>query len=96
MKMRCLWHLLFLAGAAQAEIFGISDKSYPHVYITDPVQAPVVAWHKKAFGFRLSSCAAVRINSRGIRFIPGWHPPFFCVPGTKRLTNVNTTQEDIP
>lgn len=55
-----------------AELFGISDKSYPYVLITDPVQAPVF-WHQRAFGFRVHNSAAVRINARGIRFIPASH-----------------------
>lgn len=60
--------LSMMVPLSPAEMFGISDKSYPHVFLTDPVQAPIV-WHQKAIGFRLFHSAAVRINSRGIRFI---------------------------
>ena len=63
------FHFLWVV-VVQAEIFGISDHSYPHVFITDPVQAPI-SWHSKEMGFRLQNSAAIRINSRGIRFIPG-------------------------
>jgi hypothetical protein len=75
MDQRHMLALFLLASCSSmclAEIFGISDHSYPHVLITDPIQAPVV-WHKKAFGFRLLNSAAVRINARGIWFIPSSH-----------------------
>ena len=46
-----------------SEIFSISDRNYPHLFINEPTTAPLV-WHKKSLGFRLANTAAVRINAR--------------------------------
>ena len=56
----------------KAEIFSISDVTYPHLVISDPLNLPVV-WHKKSLAFRLVHSAAVRISARGIRFVPSTH-----------------------
>lgn len=64
--------ILFFVQPSLCEIFSINDRNYPHLFINDPVTAPVI-WHKKSIGFRLANTAAVRINARGIRFIPGSH-----------------------
>lgn len=60
--------LVLLAAAtvpkpACADLFPISDVSYPHLVITDPASMPVV-WHKKSMAFMLAHSAGVRINAR--------------------------------
>lgn len=72
-NMRVCFALLLLNVArCSAEIFPISDTSYPHVVISDPSSMPV-AWHKKSIAFRLLHSSAVRVNARGIRFVPSTH-----------------------
>jgi hypothetical protein len=48
---------------SRAELFTVSDVSYPHLVITDPASTPVV-WHKKSIAFKLVHSLAVRINAR--------------------------------
>jgi hypothetical protein len=67
-----LTFLAHLVWNGAAELFPISDASYPYLVITDPSMVNV-AWHIKSIAFRLAHSAAVRINSRGIRFIPSVH-----------------------
>ena len=55
-----------------AELFPISDTSYPHVVIMEQTGTPVT-WHRKSVAFKLVHSIAVRINSRGIQFIPSSH-----------------------
>ena len=64
--IKVAWLLLLVGQPSGAEVFPISDSSYPHIFIQDPVTFPVV-WHKKTFGFRLAHSAAVRINSRCVQ-----------------------------
>jgi hypothetical protein len=64
--------LVCLMCTARAELFPISNGSYPYLVITDPSTVNV-AWHTKSMAFRLAHSAAVRINSRGICFIPSVH-----------------------
>jgi hypothetical protein len=77
------------------EIFSINDRNYPHLFINDPVTAPVI-WHKKAFGFRLANAAAVRINARGIRFIPGSHTLLLqsATPASTPINNNNILDDE--
>lgn len=80
--------------SSKCELFPISDSSYPHLIITDPASAAVY-WHKKAVGFRLAHSAAVRINSRGIRFIPSSHTLKIATPLNdwfNPLTGVSNSQ----
>ena len=49
-----LLHLILLTASIKhgdCELFSISNTSYPHIFITDPVNVPVV-WHRKLLGFR--------------------------------------------
>lgn len=64
---------------AQAELFPISDESYPHLVITDPSNVPVT-WHKKSIAFRLANSAAVRINSRWCQHDQYMHAACVLVP----------------
>lgn len=129
MLLICLICLIIYPHGSYAEVFPLSDSSYPHVLISasmranlhltlisvlvadscyskssssflsipfclnalaicysdtrthvpiiavifqDPATIPVV-WHRKMFAFRLAHSSAVRINSRGVRFIPISH-----------------------
>ena len=59
--------LILIAAAAvpnaYADLFPISDVSYPHLVITDPASMPVT-WHRKSMAFMLAHSAGVRINAR--------------------------------
>lgn len=55
--------LALLVEQALGELFPLSDVSYPHLFITDPVSMPVV-WHRKSVAFMLAHSAGVRINAR--------------------------------
>ncbi len=50
---RVIQGFILLAAAIQSdgELFSISDTSYPHVFMNDPVRIPLV-WHRKFFAFR--------------------------------------------
>lgn len=64
--------LLLLASALQTtdcEVFSLSDNAYPYLRLMGESPPPVL-WHTKGFALKMSECDAVRINSRGIRFIP--------------------------
>lgn len=55
--------LAFGTSPAAGELYPLSDVSYPHLFITDPSNMPVV-WHKKSMAFMLAHSAGVRINAR--------------------------------
>lgn len=59
----CSLLLALAAGRALGELFPLSDVSYPHLFITDPVSMPIV-WHKKSVAFMLAHSAGVRISAR--------------------------------
>lgn len=48
-------------------IFFDSGAGYPYLYLMDP-SMPVI-WHEKFFAMRMAMSQAVRVNSRGVRFI---------------------------
>jgi hypothetical protein len=56
-----------IISSSRAEVLPISDQSYPYIYISDPYQ-PVI-WSEKGFAMKMSMSQAIRINSRGVRFI---------------------------
>lgn len=67
-------HAVFLAITlcileAQAATISLSDGKYPYLYNLDPLKP--IMWHKGAMGLLMASSEAVRVNSRGIRFISG-------------------------
>lgn len=59
--------LLVYPETAGGELLAIGDQGYPHIYLMQPPAA--VQWHEKVFALKIASAQAVRINSRGIRFI---------------------------
>lgn len=69
--MKCCLLLKLLAagsaviGLSSAELFPLSDVSYPHLFITDPSSMPVI-WHKKSVAFMLAHSAGVRISARSV------------------------------
>lgn len=71
-----MYVLLFaLVCVCGAEIMPIGDNSYPYVYLMDP---PIpVLWNKRFFYMRMATSQAIRINSRGIRYIPSDYTPVF-------------------
>ena len=60
--------LLACLQGCQPEIFSIGDQAYPYVYLMEP-SVPVF-WNTKFFALRMAGSQAVRINARGVRFIP--------------------------
>lgn len=55
--------------SADCASISLSDGTYPYLYSLEP-RTPL-KWHQGAIGFMMASSEAVRINSRGIRFISG-------------------------
>lgn len=49
----------------------ISSKSYPHIYRLDPLVP--LTWHRGDLALLMASSEAVRINSKGVRFISNRH-----------------------
>lgn len=62
--------VLFLPCPQRAEVFTLSSKGAPHLLHADPSPNPIL-WYQSAFAFKLASSEAVRINSRGVRFVSG-------------------------
>ena len=58
---------LVIAGFTGAEMLSIGDSGYPHIYLMQPTVP--VHWHRKAMAVRRAGSQAIRINTRGIRFI---------------------------
>lgn len=57
-----------LAALAGAETFSIGDQTYP--YLSTMSSSTPIVWHTKGVALRTLGAQAIRINSRGIRFIP--------------------------
>lgn len=60
--------LCLLASTVSAEMFAISTAHYPYVYLTDP-EAPAM-WNRGEMALRQAGALAVRINSRGVQYLP--------------------------
>jgi uncharacterized protein YhhL (DUF1145 family) len=83
---------MFLAHGGVSEIISIGDNMYPYVSLLDP--AVPVTWHKKFFAQRMASSQAVRINSKGIRFISSQYSILKIDPGSgwMQTTCISSTQ----
>lgn len=65
-------------GCCSGELLPISDVSYPYITLVggsqqQPQQPQPVVWHTRRVAFRLAHSAAVRVNARGVRFVPSTH-----------------------
>jgi hypothetical protein len=68
MRVIILFTLMSLFPTTESEILTIDNTRYPYINVMKNV-SPVI-WHEKAIAFKMSMSHAVRINSRGIRFLP--------------------------
>jgi hypothetical protein len=64
----CFFILMCLPDLVLSEFFSVSSNRYPYLYLTNPA-SPVI-WHTKFFALRQASSQGIRINARGVRFIP--------------------------
>ena len=60
--------LMATLSKTSATIYALSESSRPYLTTLDPPMQ--VSWHRKSFSMALAQSQAVRINSRGIQFIP--------------------------
>jgi hypothetical protein len=95
-------YLLVIVHDCGGDIMSIGDNMYPYVTLLDP-QVSVV-WHHKFFAQRMAKAQAVRVNSRGIRFISSQYSVLSvgstwktigCVSSTNCLCRVNTGTSDL-
>jgi hypothetical protein len=75
--------------ACSCDIMSIGDNMYPYVALLDPA-VPVV-WHQKFFAQRMAAAQAVRINSRGIRFISSQYAVLNIDPKSTSWVSVECT-----
>lgn len=82
--LRALVLALLLPPLATGEILSISDSGYPYIRLMDGSGGGFVDWGGERFALRIASSQAVRINSRGIRFIPPGSSALVLADGRRR------------
>lgn len=68
--IRSLCFILFTLTSSRAEVWSISKANYPYLEITDLTPGRAWSWREGFVAQRMATSQGVRINERGVQFIP--------------------------